>query len=155
MVFAELGLARGRRAHHPLRASLALPNQLIRCVGFPATGKFRRPETQLKSIFGGRSSTWRRCSSFGISHQCCRAPKHKDQHWEQRHCQGTSVSTWVLYRVLNIKMNQHRRPQSKIKPPPVHRNHSPTLCGHSRVVWLQLEALGFKASPLKAGCISS
>lgn len=81
-------------------------------------------------------------SSFGIPHQCCRAPKHKDQHWEQRHCQGTSVSTWVSYGVLNIKMNRHRRPQSKIKPPPVHRNHSPTLCGHPELCGYSLRPWG-------------
>lgn len=49
----------------------------------------------------------------------------------------------MSYHVLNIKINQHRRPQSKSKPPPVHSNHSPTNCGQPELCGCRSRPWGF------------
>lgn len=91
----------------------------------------------------GRSSTWKWQQLWNIPPVLPSAQagaRHLPKGCKQRCCQDPLTSTWVLYRVLNIKMNQHRRPQSKTKPSPVHSNHSTTHCG-------QPELCGYSSRP--------
>lgn len=111
-------------------------------------GHSYRPGTQLKAAFVGQEEHLGEGEALGYPTNAAEWPSRSAassrKGCKQCCCQEPLTSTWMLYHVLNIKMNQHRRPQSKTKLSPVHSTiHSPTHCGQPQLRGYSSRLWGF------------